>query len=113
MKLINEEQFNEMQADLAELIGLIQSAQNDFNPKKLQSQILVEFERSLTSNFSPFKSLEREALEIEDSLRELKKVKKLFYECKNRSDIRLLVGSITSMFFGGILTLIVIKFIGT
>jgi len=79
VKLINEEQFAEMQTDLAELIGLIQSAQNSFNPKKLQAQTLSEFKKILSSNFSPFKSLEREALEIEDSLRELKKVKKIYH----------------------------------
>ena len=112
MKLINEEQFAEMQTDLAELIGLIQSAQNSFNPKKLQAQILTEFKKNLSLKFSPFKSLEREALEIEDSLRELKKVKNLFYECKNKSDIKLLIGSVFSMFMGGILTLIITKFMG-
>ena len=112
MQLINEEQFSEMQSDLAELIGLIQSAQNNFNPKQLQAQILLEFKKNLSSKFSPFKSLEREALEIEDSLRELKKVKKIFYECKNRSDVKLIITSIVSMFIGGILTLIIIKFIG-
>lgn len=111
MKLINEEQFAEMQADLAELIGLIQSAQDSFNPKQLKTQILSELNRILSSKFSPFKSLEREALEIEDSLRELKKVKKVFYECKNRSDIKLIITSVISMFMGGILTLIIIKFI--
>ncbi len=110
MQLLSEEQFNQMSADLAELIGLIQSAQNDFNPKKLQTQILFEFKKNLSLNFSPFKSLEREALEIEDSLRELKKVRKIFYECKNKSEIKLLIGSILSMFMGGILTLIIIRF---
>jgi len=112
MQLINEEQFVEMSADLSELIGLIQSAQNSFNPKKLQAQILTEFKKTLSSNFSPFKSLEREALEVEDSLRELKKVKKIFYECKNKSDIKLLASSIISMFMGGLLTLIILKSIG-
>jgi hypothetical protein len=111
MQLINEEQFAEMQSDLAELIGLIQSAQNNFNPKQLQVQILSEFKKNLSFYFSPFKSLEREALEIEDSLRELKKVKKVFYECKNKSDLKLIIISIVSMFTGGILTLIIIKFI--
>ncbi len=112
MQLLSEEQFNQMSADLAELIGLIQSAQNDFNPKKLQTQILVEFKKSLSLDFSPFKSLEREALEIEDSLRELKKVKKIFDECKNKSDLKLLIGSIISMFMGGLLTIVVMKLKG-
>jgi len=113
MQLLNEEQFAEMQSDLAELIGLIQSAQNNFNPKKLQAQIVFEIKKSLSSNFSPFKSLEREALEIEDSLRELKKIKKIFYECKSKSDLRLIISSIVSVFSGGVLTLLIIKFIGT
>ena len=112
MQLINEEQFAEMSADLAELIGLIQSAQNNFNPEKLQKEILLGFKKNLSSNYSPFKSLEREALEIEDSLRELKKVKKVFYDCKNKSEIRLVFASIASMFFGALLTLIIIKFAG-
>ena len=111
MQLINEEQFSEMQSDLAELIGLIESAQNNFNPKQLKTQIVSEIKKSLSSNFSPFKSLEREALEIEDSLRELKKVKKIFHECKNKSDLKLIITSIISMFAGGIITLIIIKFI--
>ena len=111
MQLINEEQFSEMQSDLAELIGLIQKAQNNFNPKQLQAQILLDFKKNLSSKFSPFKSLEREALEIEDSLRELKKIKKVFYECKNKSDLKLIITSIVSMFTGGVLTLIIIKFI--
>lgn len=110
MQLLSEEQFNQMSADLAELIGLIQSAQNDFNPKKLKTEILFQFKKSLSSSFSPFKSLEREALEIEDSLRELKKVRKIFDDCKNKSDTKLLLGSIISMFMGGILTLIIIRF---
>ena len=112
MQLLNDEQFNQMQSDVAELIGLIQSAQNNFNPKQLQAQILLEFKESLSSNFSPFKSLEREALEIEDSLRELKKVKKVFFECKQKSDIKLIITSIFSMFFGALLTLIIIKSAG-
>ncbi len=109
MQLLSQEQFNQMQSDLAELIGLIQSAQNNFNPKQLQTQILSEFKKNLISDFSPFKSLEREALEIEDSLRELKKVKKVFYECKNKSDLKLIITSIVSMFAGGLLTLFIIK----
>lgn len=112
MQLINEEQFAEMSADLAELIGLIQSAKDNFNPTTLQKEILFEIKKSLSSKFSPFKSLEREALEIEDSLRELKKVKKVFYDCKNQSEIRLVFASIISMFLGAILTLIIIKFSG-
>ena len=110
MQLINEEQFAEMQADLAELIGLIQSAQNNFNSQKLKTEIVSELKESLRKN-SLFKSLENESLELDDNLRELKKVKKIFDECKNKSDIKLIITSVVSMFVGGLLTLIIIKFL--
>ena len=111
MKLINDDQFLEMQSDIAELINQIEEAKKNFDKNILVSEIVKEFKKSLSSNFSPFKSLEREALEIEDSLRELKKVKKIFHECKNKSDLKLIITSIISMFAGGIITLIIIKFI--
>ena len=108
MKLIDEQQFNEMMGDLAELIGLINSAKDNFNPKKLKTEIVLELKQILKEN-SLFKSLENESLELEDNLRELKKVKKIFEECKNQSNIKLLIGSVVSMFMGSILTLIIIK----
>ena len=110
MQLINEEQFSEMSADLSELIGLIQSVQDNFNPKNLKNEIVVELKESLRKN-SLFKSLENESLELDDNLRELKKVKKIYEECKNKSDIKLIITSIISMFTGGLLTLIIIKFL--
>ncbi len=112
MQLINEEQFAEMQSDLAELIGQIESAQNNFNAQNLVNEIVLNLKENLIKN-SLFKSLELESLELEDNLRELKKVKSIFYECKNKSDVKLLIVSIISMFFGGLLTLIIVKFISS
>jgi len=68
MQLLNEEQFAEMSADLNELIGLIQSAQDNFNPKTLKTEIVLELKKSLKKN-SFFKSLENESLELDDNLR--------------------------------------------
>ncbi len=109
MELINDEQFAEMSADLAELIGLIQTAQTNFNPQKMQTEIVAGLVKSLNKN-SFLKSLERESLELDDNLRELKKIKTVFYECKSKSDLKLIITSILSMFMGSLLTLIIIKF---
>lgn len=110
-KMMSEEQYDLIMSDLAQVIGKIQKVEESFNPTKLTSEIVNEFKKSLRKN-SLFKSLERESLELESNLIALKNVKKEFYDCKNQSEIRLIIASVSSMFVGGVITIFMMWFMG-
>lgn len=112
MKMLNEEQFNEIMADLAEVIGAINTAKSEFDAQKMRQEIVRELKEYLSTKNSLFKSLEKESLELEQNLDVLKNVKRHFEECKNKSEIRLIAASVSSMFVGSVITIMMMWFMG-
>lgn len=111
MKVMSEEQFSEFMTDLSGIIGEIQEARKEFNAPQMRKEIVEELKKSLKKN-SLFDSIERESLELESNLIALKNVKKEFYDCKNKSEIRLMIASVSSMFVGGLITILMMWFMG-
>lgn len=111
VKIINEEQYDLLLDDIAKLIGQIQLIQKDFDGKKMREDVVNEFKLALRKN-SLFKSLEKESLELEQNLDALKNVRKEFWECKNKSEIRLIIASLSSMFVGGVISILMMWFMG-
>lgn len=111
MKVMSEEQFSQMMTDLSGIIGEIQDARKNFDAAQMRREIVDELKKSLKKN-SLFESIERESLELESNLIALKNVKKEFYDCKNQSEIRLIAASVSSMFVGGFITILMMWFLG-
>ena len=101
MKILNQEQFNEMMADLSSLASEIHQARTDFNAQKLKQEILIEFKIVLSKN-SLFESLKNEALELELNLIALRNVREEFYECKRKSERGIIITGLVCLFAGGL-----------
>lgn len=112
MKVMSEEQFAEFMTDLSGIIGEIQEARKEFDAPQMRKEIVEELKKSLSTKNSLFKSLERESLELEQNLDALKNVRREFYDCKNKSEIRLMIASVSSMFVGGLITILMMWFMG-
>ena len=111
MKVLNEEQFAEMQTDLSQLIGLIQSVSQNFDAEKIKKDIVSEFKISLREN-SLFESLKVEEAELAANLLVLKQVRKEFIECRKISELKIVGIVFVGMVAGGILTAAIFKYYG-
>jgi hypothetical protein len=112
IKILSEEQFDILTNDIAKFIGQIQKLKEDFDAPKMRAEIIAELKKFLSTKNSLFKSLENESLELESNLIALKNVKKEFYDCKNQSEIRLIIGTVSGMLVGGIITILMMWFMG-
>jgi len=110
MKLINDEQFADMQGDLMGLVGQITKLRTDFDVKGLKEEILNEFKESLRNSDSLFNRLEEEALELKQNLVMLKDVRREFIICKNVREWKIFFFSLFSFFLGAGSIWILFKF---
>lgn len=101
MKILSQEQFSEMMADLSSITSELQKARTDFDAKKLKQEILDEFKIALSKN-SLFESLKKEGLELELNLIALRNVREEFYECKRKSDRGIIITGLGGLFAGGL-----------
>ena len=101
MKILNQEQFSEMMADLSSITSELQKARTDFDAKNLKQEILSEFKIALSKN-SLFESLKNEALELELNLIALRNVRDEFYQCKRKSERGIIITGLGGLFAGGL-----------
>lgn len=110
MKLLNEDQFAEMQTDLAELINSINSAKENFDAEKIQKGILSELKENLKKN-SLFKSLDDEAFKLRENLRILKDTRVEFINCQKTREFKIWIFNLISFSFGFLSCFLIFKYV--
>ena len=108
MKILNENEFEEIINEIAGAIAEIKGLRNSFDPVKLRLEIVEEFKKTLSQKNSLFKSLRNESLELDKNLIVLKQVRKEFLECKTKT----LATVGVSALIGGIFVALILKIYG-
>uniref|UniRef100_UPI0040480EA6 hypothetical protein n=1 Tax=Aliarcobacter sp. TaxID=2321116 RepID=UPI0040480EA6 len=107
--VLNKEQMDLLSSDLAELIEKITTFEEQFDVNSLKKDI-KDSVLSAIADGSLVAALQREDFELEQNLKELKKVKKHFIECQSLKETKTFIISFVSVLLGAGIATFLIKF---
>lgn len=107
--ILTKEQMDFLSSDLAEMIEKIILIEKNFDATELKKDIKESVIQAISEG-SLTAALEQDNFELDQNLRELKKVKKYFLECANQQINKMIVISLLSIIVGAGIATVLIKF---